>query len=173
MSMVAPRRSRILIALALAAALAGCDRTPPEQQQGMPTGDRLSATPNAVGIPYDRVIVIRHGDRLIALSLTASSQLGDRVDYHWVRADDSGGFSRPESLEQGTGEAIERPYTGRVALPDRLVLTWSRGSDTFGWLYWPEQPTDYAVYSRPFAALGELDGGLHDGRWLEREMFQK
>lgn len=159
--------------LVLAAGLGACDRRPPEQRRQLPTAEVLSATPNAVGIPYGRVIVIRNGRRLIAVSLTASSQLGDRVSYHWYLAAEDGDFSRPDSIEQGAGEAVERPYTGRIALPDRLVLEWSRGSDGFGWLYWPERPDDYAVYSRPFADLTELGDGPRGGRWLERAMFRE
>lgn len=164
---------RVTLALVLAVAVGACNRRPPEQRRLVPTGDLLAATPNAVGVPYGRVIVLRHGEHLIAVSFTASSQLGDRISYRWYMAGNDGDFREPNSLEQGTGEAVEQPYTGRIALPGRLVLEWSRGSDGFGWLYWPERPTDYAVYSRPFVDLDELADGVRGGRWLEQEMFRE
>jgi len=167
------RHVGLATALALVAAIAACNRLPREQARDRPTADGLAATANAVGVPYQRYVVIRHGGHLVALTMKAGSQLGDHVAYRWYLAQEERQFRQPESLEQGSGEAVERPYTGRVALPDRLVLEWSRGSDAFGWLYWPEQATDYAVFSRPFADLSDIGGGLRGGRWLEREMFRE
>lgn len=173
--MTASRRHPVVLA-AIAAlailALASCSRRPPERLRDRPTGSALAATPNAVGIPYARVIVIRHAGVLLALRATAASRLGDRIDYTWHLADTDGRFPDPASAEHGGGEAIERPYTGRITLPGRLVLEWSRGSDAFGWLYWPEPTVDFAVYSQPFSDIGDLADGPRGGRWLTRDMFQ-
>jgi len=165
--------ARLLVAATLAAAGAACDRTPPTQPPPRPTADQLAATPNAVGIPYDRYVVIRSGERLIALHVTALSPLGDRVSYRWYLGDGDGRFARPEALERGEGEAVERPHTGHIALPGPLTLSWSRGSTGFGWLYWPDAVGDFAVYSRPFARLADADPDREEGRWLTRDMFRR
>ena len=68
---------------------------------------------------------------------------------------------------------MERPHTGRFALPGPLTLSWSRGSTEFGWLYWPEADGSFAVYSRPFADLGDVGAALDGGRWMVREDFRR
>ena len=165
--------SRLAVAAAIAAAAAACSRPPAGPEQALPSADRLTATRNAVGVPYDRFLLIRRNQHLLALHVTALSPLGDRVSYRWYLADAAGRFSGPEALEQGAGEAVERPYTGRIALPGPLNLDWSRGSTSFGWLYWPENVGDYAVYSRPFTELAEVAAGRDDGQWLKRDMFRR
>lgn len=165
--------ARLVLAAVVVAVGAACDRTATAPKPALPTADTLAATPNAVGIPYGRYLLIRRGEHLIALHLTAVSPLGDRVDYRWYVAGPDGRFARPELLERGGGEAVERPYTGRITLPGRLTLDWSRGSKEFGWLYWPEGSADYAVYSRPFAELADADPGRDGGRWLEQDMFRR
>ena len=174
MGMARNRSLRVWLGLAAVAgcALLSCTREPEQQPLVLPEGDRLAATANAVGIPYDRVVVVCHRDRLIALTLGSDSQLGDRVSYHWVVADDRSLFRDAERLDQGDGETVESPHTGRIALPDRLNLNWSRGSGGFGWLYWPERVDGFAVYSRAFATVADVADGPHGGRWLTREMFQ-
>ena len=164
---------RLALATAVAAAGASCKRPPAAPQRVLPSAEQLAATPNAVGIPYDCYLLIRRDDRRIALHVAAVSPLGDRVSYRWYLADGDGRFSRPEALEQGAGETVEHPYTGRISLPGPLTLDWSRGSTTFGWLYWPESGGDYAVYSRPFAELADAAAGRDGGRWLERDMFRR
>ena len=165
--------ARLVLAAVLAAAGAACDRAATTPRPALPTADTLAATPNAVGIPYGRYLLIRRDERLIALHLTALTPLGDRVAYRWHLAGGGGLFSRPEALEHGDGEAVEQPYTGRITLPGPLTLDWSRGSQEFGWLYWPEGSGDYAVYSRPFIALADADPGRDGGRWLTRDMFRR
>ena len=164
--------ARLAVAAAIAAA-AACSRPPAGPEPALPSADRLTATRNAVGIPYDRFLLIRRNQRMLALHVTALSPLGDRVSYRWYLADAAGRFSGPEALEQGAGEAVERPYTGRIALPGPLNLDWSRGSTSFGWLYWPENVGEYAVYSRPFTELAEVAAGRDDGQWLKRDMFRR
>lgn len=174
MSMNASRRHPVVLAAAVLAALslASCDRRPPEQRRQRPTADALAATPNAVGIPYGRVILIRQTGRMLALRATAASRLGDRISYTWHLCERDGRLTDPDGAEHGGGEAVERPYTGRIALPERLVLEWSRGSTAFGWIYWPDPAADFAVYSRPFADLVDLADGPRGGRWLTRDMFR-
>jgi hypothetical protein len=151
--------ARLVLAAAAVAAGAACSRPPTVPPPALPTANSLAA--------------IRRHERLIALHLNALSPLGDRVAYRWYVAGPDGRFARPESLEQGGGEALERPYTGRIALPGQLTLDWSRGSTEFGWLYWPEGSGDYAVYSRPFAELADASPGHDGGCWLTRDMFRR
>lgn len=165
--------ARLVLAAAAVAAGAACSRPPTVPPPALPTANSLAATPNAVGVPYGPYLLIRRHERLIALHLNALSPLGDRVAYRWYVAGPDGRFARPESLEQGGGEALERPYTGRIALPGQLTLDWSRGSTEFGWLYWPEGSGDYAVYSRPFAVLADVGAGQDGGRWLTRDVIRR
>jgi len=165
--------ARLVLAAAVIAAGAACDRPATAPKPALPTADSLAATPNAVGVPYGRFLLVRRDKRVIALHLTALSPLGDRVAYRWYVAGPDGRFARPESLEQGGGEALERPYTGRISLPGPLTLDWSRGSKEFGWLYWPEGSGDYAIYSRPFTELADADPGRDGGRWLVRDEFRR
>jgi hypothetical protein len=165
--------ARLAVVAAAAATATACSRPPAAPEPALPTVDSLAATRNAVGVPYDRYLLIRRDERRIALHVTALSPLGDRVAYRWYLADADGRFSRPAALEQGAGEAVERPYTGRIVLPGRLTLDWSRGSTSFGWLYWPENVGDYAVYSLPFTELAEVAAGRDGGRWLTRDDFRR
>jgi hypothetical protein len=165
--------ARLALAAAVAAVGSSCNRPPVAPQRVLPSAEQLAATPNAVGIPYDYYLLIRRDDRRIALHVTSLSPLGDRVSYRWYLADGDGRFSQPETLEQGAGETVERPYTGRIFLPGPLHLDWSRGSTAFGWLYWPEQGGDYAVYSRPFTNLADVGAKRDGGRWLTRERFRR
>ena len=165
--------ARLAVVAALAAAGPACDRPPSRPAPSRPTADLVAATPNAVGIPYGRYLLVRSGERVIALYVSALTPLGDRVSYRWYLADGDGRFARPEELERGEGEAVERPHTGRFALPGPLTLSWSRGSTEFGWLYWPEADGSFAVYSRPFADLGDVGAARDGGRWMVREDFRR
>ena len=82
--------ARLVLAAVLAAAGAACDRAATTPRPALPTADTLAATPNAVGIPYGRYLLIRRDERLIALHLTALTPLGDRVAYRWHLADGDG-----------------------------------------------------------------------------------
>ena len=161
-------RFGIGIAVACVVGLSSCSRKEPEEPLDTPTPDRLAATPSAVGIPYDRHIVVRHRDRLVAVTFHAASKLGDRVRFEWIGAEGDA-FVAGSELEHGTGGAVERTdSTGRIAIPGLPTLDWSRGSDTTGWIYWPERYDDLEIYSAAFGDVAEIDTRSGRGRWLRR-----
>jgi len=151
--------------------VAAC-KGPLSEQPKAPTRDRVVASSNSIGIPYDRLVLFRHHDRLMALELSTRTQLGDTISYRWHRADERDSFA-PGAVESGEGETAERPSTGRIILPGPLTLEWSRGSTGMGWLYWPAGDSDLAVYSRPFQRLADIDPRRAGGRWLSREALEK
>jgi hypothetical protein len=174
-AIVAARRTRWLARGCSLAALVltatGCTEGPPEQRLEQPTAERLAARPNAVGVPYGRLVLIRHDGRLVAVRLRALSAFGKRVTYDWYRLDRQGRGARTEVADRGRGETAENPHTGRISIPGGPSLVWSRGSQTSGWLYWPEQGPEIEFYSHAFAELAAVDPGSGSGRWLSRRMF--
>jgi hypothetical protein len=155
-----------VVVLALIAAV-GCGKAPSTQPE-TPTRDRVVASSSSIGVPYDRLVLLRYGDHLLALELSARTQLGDNISYRWHLADDEGAFA-PGVTTSGEGETAERPSTGRISLPGPLKLEWSRGSTEMGWLYWPRAAPDLAVYSRPFQRLADIGARPSGGDWLSRD----
>lgn len=150
-----------------------CSRSQPGEHLEQPTGEQLAARPNAVGVPYHRYILIRHRDRLTALRVEALSAFGERVAYDWYRADSNGRFTATEGQERGRGETAESPHTGRITVPDGPSLEWSRGSQTSGWLYWPDQGSEVEFYSLAFGDLGSISEHSRGGRWLKRSALSR
>jgi len=163
--------SRILPVATLCVALAiatGCggDHAPSTPN---PTRDRVVANDWAVGVPYEVFVLLRDGDRLLALKINSRSPLGSEISYSWeeIRTTDRG--TAPE-VRRGHGETSEnnRLMTGRIAIPG-LDLQWSRGSSDLGWIYWPEGRDDFSVFSRTWLRPAEIDPNSRSGRWLSRK----
>jgi hypothetical protein len=135
----------------------------------MPTGDRIAASHRNIGIPYGPYVVFRGGDRYIALRVTASNQLGNRIGYEWAAT--GPGLGEFASAEQGRGSAEESGSVARIAAGP-LLLNWSRGSGEIGWIYWPDDALGVAVCSRTFSNLEDLDLESKRLRWYTREDFE-
>ena len=163
----------ILLLVALTVGISSCSREQHGERLDFPTKNRLAVKPSAVGVPYDRFAVLQHDEHIIAINLHATSELGDRVRYRWYKANADGRFAPVVSLEQGEGEAVERPHTGRLAVPGLPTLQWSRGSQESGWIYWPERDTGLSIYSNAFTTLPEIDTRSGSGRWLRKGDFEK
>jgi hypothetical protein len=159
------RAPALAVMLVLAAGCGG-DRA---VQPTHPTPDRVVARPQAVGVPYDRYILIKDRQRLLALKLSSDSALGEHVLYEWEEIDPSGRGSPSHDLLRGTGETAERLHDpmGRIDIPD-LSLVWSRGSRDLGWIYWPDDDREFAVYSRPWLRPAEIDPTSRAGTWLSK-----
>jgi hypothetical protein len=162
--------SRLGILIALAA-LMGCDVPGPEHAK-YPTSEQLVATPQAVGVPYDRFVLIRDGDRSVALRISSQSPWGELIRYEWAIAESVRADVAAEFEQRGMGQSKEDRVTGTIAVPD-LHLTWSRGSTDLGWIYWPKDGRDFRVFSRPFAELDKIDTSSKMGKWLVEEQFRK
>jgi hypothetical protein len=161
------RPTAALVLLIAAISLTACKGPLPKRPQ-IPTRDRVVASTNSIGIPYDRIVLLRYRDRLLALEVSARTELGDNIRYLWYSVDERDGFGS-ELVESGEGETAERPFTGRITLPGPLTLEWSRGSTGMGWLYWPKGDVDLAVYSRSFERLADIEAQRGGGRWLSRD----
>ena len=163
-----PKPSLKLTLFALAAAtLVACGKLEPPPQY--PTTDRVAADRRAIGIPYGRFVLLRRDEQVVALRVTRASQIGDSIDYQWFA-------SRPETVDltdpiSGEGKTRESGYMGRVAAGS-MVLSWSRGSTQFGWLYWPDDGGEFAVCSRAWGSLEEVDPKARGVRWYTRDQFQ-
>jgi len=161
------RSTVMTLLVALILGTPACSRLVDDNPPDVPTAHRLAVKPSAVGVPYDRFVVIRHDGHVIAVNLHATSQLGDRIRYRWFEANADGWFAPEANLERGEGEAVERPHTGRIAIPNLPTLHWSRGSQESGWIYWPERDTGLEIFSDAFATLSEIETRRGTGRWLD------
>jgi len=147
---------------------AGCGVDRPESTP-FPAADRVVANSQAVGIPYDSYVLIKDGDRLIALKITSLSALGEHISYSWEELEYTAGDQGRPVVRRGQGETseLEHLMTGRIGIPG-LDLTWSRGSSGVGWLYWPEEDREFAVFSRPWLRPAEIDPKSRSGKWLRK-----
>ena len=157
---------RALIAVAVVL-LAGCG--PSIQAPSYPTTEQVAADHRAIGIPYERVILLKSAQQLVAVRVTWASPIGEQIRYEW-HSTKSGAKNFLDALS-GDGAAKEDRFTGRIAAGP-LLLTWSRGSRDMGWIYWPEDGGEFAVCSRAWESLGEADPDAPDVRWYTREMFE-
>jgi len=152
------------LAAATLSACGGLDSLP-----RYPTTDRVAADRRAIGIPYGRLVLLRRGEQMVALRVTWASRLGDTIDYQWFAyRPGTANFTDPAS---GEGKAQESGYMGRVAVGS-MILAWSRGSTQFGWLYWPDDSDGFAVCSRAWGSLEEVDPKARGVRWYTREQFE-
>ena len=147
---------------------AGCGGDPPVSTP-LPTVDRVVTNPQAFGVPYGTYVLIKDGDRLIALKITTASALGDHISYSWEEFEHTAGDRSGPVARRGQGETSEMQnlLTGRIAIPG-LGLTWSRGSSRVGWVYWPGDDHDFAVFSRPWMQPAEIDPKSRSGKWLRK-----
>ena len=152
-------------------AIGGCRAQPPEAG-ALPTEEQVIADVRAIGVPYGSFVLFADGDRLVALKIASRSTLGDRIHYWWaVSEPGSSTFSHSDG-ERGEGDTSEDQFTGVITVPG-LLLEWSRGSATLGWVYWPKDGRDFRVYSRPWRNVEDIDARSREGTWLRREQFRR
>jgi len=151
--------------------LGGCSGPAPVTAK-YPTQDTITATDQAIGVPFDRFVLMRDADRYLALRITARSTRGERIHYQWaIAAAQSTGFAGAD-VQRGEGESVEQQFTGSITLPG-IKLAWSRGSAELGWIYWPDDGRAFSVFSRPWRELEDIDTRARAGKWLERSQFRK
>ena len=145
----------------------GCGGPPPAPAR--PTAFRVAVSERSIGIPYGPVTLLRTGAELVALRVTAASRLGNAIEYEWDLAPAGGtGFV---SETHGSASTVESSGFGQV-VAGPLRFQWSRGSQDFGWIYWPVGLTDIAVCSRTWRNLEEIDLENPDIFWYTPEMFE-
>lgn len=138
---------------------------PPEH----PTFERVAANQRAVGIPYGAVVLFRIEDQLVALRVVDAPLWGFAIEYEWnMGAADTGVF---ETTATGAGQTDEKTQHSAVRAGP-LYMTWSRGSDRSGWLYWPEDSRAISVCSITFRSVESIDLQNPQIFWYAREMFE-
>jgi hypothetical protein len=155
----------ILIAVALISSACGGPPPPPRN----PTFKRVAVNQRAIGIPYGAVVLFKTEDRLIALRVVDAPFWGFAIEYEWSAAPASS--ENFEADATGAGQTDEKQQHGGIKAGP-LFMKWSRGSDKFGWLYWPESSTTVSVCSTTFRSVASVDLQDPEIFWYTREMFE-
>ena len=146
---------------------AGCGGPPPAPAR--PTAFRVAVSERSVGIPYGPLVLLRTGAQLVAIRVTAASRLGNAIEYEWDLAPAGGTVIVSET--HGSASTVESNGFGQV-VAGPLRFKWSRGSQDFGWLYWPVGLADIAVCSRTWRNLEGINLEDPDIFWYTKEMFE-
>lgn len=94
---------------------------------------------------------------------------GYRIEYEWNVAKVTADVFETEST--GAGETSEQEKRCAV-LAGPLYMRWSRGSENFGWLYWPEKKANISVSSITFRNVDSIHLQDPDIFWYTQEMFK-
>jgi len=137
---------------------AGCGGPPPAPAR--PTAFRVAVSERSIGIPYGPLVLLRTGGQHVAIRVTAASRLGNAIEYEWDLAPAGGTVFVSET--HGSASTVE----------SNGFFKWSRGSQDFGWLYWPVGLADISVCSRTWRNLEEIDLEDPDIFWYTPEMFE-
>ena len=155
-----------LLMAAAAILAAGCGVPPPPPER--PTFERVAVNQRAVGIPYGPVVLFRIDEQLVAFRISNVPLSGYGIEYEWnTSAVDAAVF---ETTSTGAGETEEKIRPGSIQAGP-LVMEWSRGSEKYGWLYWPDDSGGISVSSITFRSVVSID--LQDPQiyWYKQEMF--
>jgi hypothetical protein len=164
----APRHTpigRISVAIALIT-FAGCGGAPPSPER--PTYERVAVNDRAVGIPYGPVVVFKVDDQLIAFRVSSVPLSGYGIEYEWTAAPAGAALT---ATATGAGAVEEKPQPVYIRAGP-LAMQWSRGSQKYGWLYWPEDAHPTSVCAITFRSFESIN--LQDPRvfWYTQEMFE-
>ncbi len=148
-------------------AVVGCGGPPRVPE--LPTFERVAVNQRAVGIPYGAVVLFRVDQEMVALRVAEAPMWGYRIEYEWNTASATTSVFETEST--GAGETGEQKKRSTVHAGP-LYMRWSRGSEDFGWLYWPENSKDLSVSSITFRTVKSIDLQNPEIFWYTQEMFE-
>lgn len=94
---------------------------------------------------------------------------GYRIEYEWNATKVAADVFETEST--GAGETSEQEKHCAV-LAGPLYMRWSRGSENFGWLYWPDNTNSISVSSITFRSVDSIDLQNPEIFWYSQEMFE-
>ncbi|MEJ2583301.1 MAG: hypothetical protein P8127_16990 [Acidobacteriota bacterium] len=123
----------------------GCNGTPRPPEQ--PTLTHVAVNQRAIGIPYGAVALFKVDEELVALRVVRALEWGHAIEYEWRSAPATA--SRFQTSRAGAGRTDEDGQTGAISAGP-LHMEWSRGSEGFGWFYWPEDAGGIGVSSNEF-----------------------
>jgi hypothetical protein len=138
---------------------------PPER----PTFDRVAVNQRGVGIPYGAVVLFKVDQELVALRVVKAPMWGYRIEFDWNVAKVTADVFETEST--GAGKTSEQEKRCAV-LAGPLYMRWSRGSENFGWLYWPERKGNISVSSITFRSVKSIHLQDPEIFWYTQEMFE-
>lgn len=157
---------QLLAAVAIAASMScGGPPRPPER----PTFDRVAVNQRGVGIPYGAVVLFKVDQELVALRVVEAPMWGYRIEFDWNVAKVTADVFETEST--GAGKTSEQEKRCAV-LAGPLYMRWSRGSENFGWLYWPERKANISVSSITFQSVKSIHLQDPEIFWYTQEMFE-
>ncbi|MCG6950694.1 MAG: hypothetical protein LJE93_17400 [Acidobacteria bacterium] len=145
----------------------GCDRTPRSPEQ--PTFTHVAVNQRAIGIPYGAVALFKVDQELVALRVVRALEWGYAIEYEWRAA--PANASLFQTSRAGTGRTDEDGQAGSISAGP-LHMGWSRGSEGFGWFYWPEDARNISVSSITFRSVNSIDLANPEIFWYRREMFE-
>jgi len=158
--------TQLLVAVAIVSVV-GCGGPPRPPER--PTFERVAVNQRGVGIPYGAVVLFRVEQELVALRVVDAPIWGYWIEYEWNAAPLTAGAF--ETASTGAGETNEQKRRSAV-IAGSLFMRWSRGSEVFGWLYWPEDPKDVSVSSITFRSVDSIDLQNPEIFWYTQEMFE-
>ncbi len=145
----------------------GCDGTPRSPEQ--PTFTHVAVNQRAIGIPYGAVALFKVDQELVALRVVRALEWGYAIEYEWRAAPANASFF--QTSRAGTGRTDEDDQAGLISAGP-LHMGWSRGSEGFGWFYWPENARDISVSSITFRSVNSIDLANPEIFWYRQEMFE-
>ena len=157
---------QVLVAVAMVA-VSGCGGPPRPPER--PTFERVAVNQRGIGIPYGAVVLFRVDQELVALRVVDAPKWGYFIEYEWNAAPLTAGLF--ETARTGAGETNEQKQRSTV-LAGPLYMRWSRGSEEFGWLYWPEEKQDISISSITFRSADSIDLQNPEIFWYTQEMFE-
>ena len=157
---------QLFVAVAIVA-LVGCGGPPRPPER--PTFERVAVNQRGVGIPYGAVVLFKADQELVAFRVVEAPKWGYWIEYEWNAAPvTEGGF---ETASTGAGETNEQKRRSAV-IAGPLYMRWSRGSEEFGWLYWPEDSKNVSVSSITFRSVDSINLQDPEIFWYTQEMFE-
>jgi hypothetical protein len=155
------------LAVIAIAAVAGCGGPPRPPER--PTFQHVAVNQRGVGIPYGAVVLFRVDQEVVALRIVEAPMRGYRIQYEWNVAKVTTGAFETE----GTGAGETGEHEKRCAVhAGPLYMRWSRGSEDFGWLYWPEKTNEISVSSITFRSVKSIDLKDPGIFWYTQDMFE-
>ena len=155
------------LAVVAIAAVVGCGGPPRPPER--PTFDRVAVNQRGVGIPYGAVVLFKVDQELVALRVVEAPMWGYRIEFDWNVAKVTADVFETEST--GAGKAREQEKRCAV-LAGPLYMRWSRGSENFGWLYWPERKGNISVSSITFRSVKSIHLQDPEIFWYTQDMFE-
>lgn len=134
-----------------------------------------------VRVAYHKFSLLRHNGKVIALHLMPDPRFGfPAAIYTWFETPDAEGkfyqedpnnteylFTTKDSpVKFGSGQLSE-PRSKLKIKVDNLLIEWSAGNTTCGWLYLRKAAKGIQFYPQQFDAIADFHGRLDEKAWID------